>query len=463
MSIVKGCLFSAVITVGPFVTVMVMLVLVQLFLKVLDQPYYIRQLFLIITVYSFIFSQIFTSGFCMVITRFIADKVFENAYEDIVPSLYGILSIVLLLGSLLPIIFLWNAPLEMEIKIAAYVLFMQLMIMWLLQAYLSALQDYMSIVYSFLVGFVIVVASSYVLLANIYIHIIIGLLLIMNLGILFINAFLMLNIQKRFNTSSHRYFLFLMTFEKHYDLFFISFFYTAALFIHNFIIWSGPLGDYVAGVFVYAPLYDVPNFYAFLIIIPSIIYFVVFVEVSFYDRYKEYISKIVYKGNLNEINSTRQHMLEGLNSEMSNLIELNFVFCILFIIVGNFILPKLSLSMFSINIFNLLVLAAFNTSIIQVLMIIMLYFEERRSALILTATFFFTNVIFTYFTILMGESYYGFGFFMASFITLLLGLSQTRYYLGNLDYFIFNKQPLFQVKKKGLITTFVEKRYELLE
>jgi uncharacterized membrane protein len=252
-----------------------------------------------------------------------------------------------------------------------------------------------------------------------------------------------------------------MTFEKHYDLFFISLFYTAALFIHNFIIWSGPLGDYVAGVFVYAPLYDVPNFFAFLVIIPSIIYFVVFVEVNFYERYKEYISKIVYKGNLNEINSSRQHMLEGLNSEMSNLIELNFVICILFIIVGNLVLPKLSLSMFSINIFNLLVLAAFNTSIIQVLMIIMLYFEERKSALILTAIFLSTNIVFTYFTVLKGEAYYGFGFFIASFITLLFGLAQTKYYLRNLDYFIFNKQPLFLVKKKGLITTFVEKRYGL--
>jgi uncharacterized membrane protein len=100
ISIKKGFLFTAVIPVVPFMTAMVTLVLVQLFFKTSNQPYYLRQLFLIITVYSFIFSQIFTSGFCMVITRFIADRVYEKAYEDIVPSLYGILVIVLLSGSI---------------------------------------------------------------------------------------------------------------------------------------------------------------------------------------------------------------------------------------------------------------------------------------------------------------------------------------------------------------------------
>jgi uncharacterized membrane protein len=133
-------------------------------------------------------------------------------------------------------------------------------------------------------------------------------------------------------------------------------------------------------------------------------------------------------------------MLEGLKLEMSRLIDLQLVVSILFIIAGNIVLPRIGISLYSLRIFNLMVLSAFNTAIIQVIMIILLYFEDRRGAFLVTCMFFVTSGAFTYLTFHYGESYLGYGYFAASLLTLLIGLMRVNYYLGNLDYYMYNNQ-----------------------
>ncbi len=82
--------------------------------------------------------------------------------------------------------------------------------------------------------------------------------------------------------------------------------------VHNFLFWTSELGVRIGGTYIYAPTYDVPTFYAFLSIMPSMIMFMVSIETSFYDKYKKYYSLITGKGNFTDIENAKKDMTRTL-------------------------------------------------------------------------------------------------------------------------------------------------------
>lgn len=88
---VKAYSFSAIITIGPALIAMGTIFTLQWLLKIKANSLAIRQIVTSAIFYAFVFSQIITSGFTMVITRYIADQIYLREYEKIMPSLYGLL------------------------------------------------------------------------------------------------------------------------------------------------------------------------------------------------------------------------------------------------------------------------------------------------------------------------------------------------------------------------------------
>src|SRR5665647_23634 len=84
--------YSALVSLGPFILCTIVIVTIMVFLEYMDFSFKDRELFLASVVYAFVFSQIIASGFKMMITRFIADMLYNEKFEFIIPSLYGALS-----------------------------------------------------------------------------------------------------------------------------------------------------------------------------------------------------------------------------------------------------------------------------------------------------------------------------------------------------------------------------------
>ena len=84
------------------------------------------------------------------------------------------------------------------------------------------------------------------------------------------------------------------------------------LFAHLVIIWSGPIGVQVKGLFYGAPYYDVPALIAFLTILVTTVNFVVSVEVNFYPRYRDYYSLFNDGGVVGDIVVAEEEMLLSL-------------------------------------------------------------------------------------------------------------------------------------------------------
>lgn len=456
---IRALVYTSVVTVGPQLLCITMVTALEIIVSMLNIAYTEKEIFLASTLYAFVFSQILTSGFSMLVTRYISDKLYSKEYNKILPSLYGIIAICLILGSITGIIFFAGKTIRFSIKLSTYVLFMELIIMWLETVYLSALKDYLKIVESYLLGMITASTSVVILLYFKRFSSSEALLLSLDIGIFFIITFLVGNIQSFFRTSDKKYFEFIKYIDKYSSLFFISFFYTLGMYVHNFIYWGSPLGRIVANTYIFAPAYDVPTFYAMLTILPASIMFVISVETAFYDRYKDYYSQITMGGNLKDIIQAKKSMLTILWQEIFHLMEVQLFFTIFFVILGYCFLPYIGMTQASIDIFVILTFAAYCTVSMLIILLIELYFENRKEALIIAAAFLFTNILFTLISLILGENYYGLGFLAAALISLAVGLIDLKKFLDDIDYITFCSQPIIYKEKKGLFTYLVNKIY----
>lgn len=456
---IRAYLFSGLVSAGPLLLCTTMITILQFILTKTKIAFDQRELFLAATVYAFIFSQIITSGFSMIITRFVSDKIYTNDSEDIPASLYGVISVCLIIGGIIGGVFYYKSNLQISFKLSAYILYMELIIMWLQSVYLSALKDYIRISKSFLYGTVTSIVCAYVLLKiNIFIPSI-SMLIAMDFGIFTIILSLMVYIESFFKEKSKKYFLFLEYLGKYPSLFCINFFYALSLYIHNFIFWKSNLAININNTYVFCPLYDVAIFYAFFTTIPSMILFVVSMETSFYEKYKDYYRQITEGGSLNEISNSKNEMIRVLWNEIVHLMQIQLFFSIVFLIIGIKFLPMLGIIEISINIFSIMVLGAYSNIILLITMLIQLYFEDRKGALIISSVFLMTNAIASYISLKLGEDFYGFGFFVAATFTLILSLIRLSRFLKDINYNTFCTQPIFYKEHKNIFSRLVNHLY----
>ncbi len=448
--------YSALVSLGPFILCTIVIVAIMQFLGYMDISFKDRELFIASVVYAFIFSQIIVSGFKMIITRFIADMLYSEKFEYIMPSLYGVLCTVIPISGITGILFFWNSPLQFEIKLVSYLLFMELVMVFIMMEYLSTLKDYMKIVKSFLWGIGTILVLSFVFLKFTNLQAVFGLLLAMDIGFFIIIVSLMVYLKNFFGKSVNKYFEFIRHFDKYPSLFFVAFFYTMGLYIHNFLFWTGELGVMIGGTYLYAPTYDVPTFYAFLSIMPSMIIFVVSIETSFYDKYKGYYTLITGKGNLTDIENAKKDMTRTLWSEIRNIMEVQLFFSLVFIAAGYYLLPGIGLSQLSVDIFNLLTLGAYFNIIMLIIILLLLYFEDRKGALFVAGTFFVSSTVFTYLSMNYSENVYGLGFFLAALVGVVLAIIELFVYLKNINYHTFCGQPIIYKEKKGPLGKLVD-------
>ncbi|GAA0181256.1 exopolysaccharide Pel transporter PelG [Clostridium sediminicola] len=440
----RGYLYSFIVTLGPFLICTLMITSMQLIMEYKKVSYLNYQLFLASVIYSFIFSQIATSGFSMVITRYVSDKLYNKEFDKILPSFYGVISLSLVFASIPAIIFFIMSPLSISLKFITYTLYMQLTIMWMQAVYLTALKDYIKIVKGFLYGLILAVISALVLVNFIKLGTVISYLTAINIGVFIIISTLMGYIKSFFrqtHTSASiakaNYFEFLSYFNKYKILFFINLFYTVSLYVHNFLFWLSPIGHTVADTYIYAPIYDVPTFYAFFTAMPAMVIFIVSIETSFYEKYRDYYSNITEGGNLTEIENSQKDMLYILWHEIKNMMNLQFLISFILIFIGLLLLPKVGLTKDSLNIFIILSLGAYANIFTLIFMLIMLYFEDKIGTLIVSSCFLISNILFTSLTIHLGENYYGLGFFFATVLSLSISIIILNNFLKDIDYRTF--------------------------
>lgn len=454
----RAYLYSTFVTIGPIMISVLVITLLQLLLKYIGVGKYEREILQATITYSFIFSVILSSGYCMMLSRYLSDRLYTENNEDIVPALYGSMASILIISGIIGFVFYYRSPLDITYKFFSYILFVGLVVQTLLSIYISMVKNFKRVAYSFLYSTLTAAIIGYILINYTGMDKILSILIAFDICIIMVITLLVFEIQQYFKEKSTLYFNFIKYFSEYYLIFLTNIFYTTGLYIHNFVFWGfSSVNHIVADTYVYAPFYDIPAFYAFLSIMPTMVIFVVKVETAFYEKYRSYFYLINNGACYQDIELAKKDMEKILYRELIYIMQIQLFFSIGFIILGIQILPLVGFTTSMIDTFNILVLGYYCAIIMFVIMTILLYYDNKKDAFYITLFFMATSYFFTWATISLGEIHYGLGFFVAALLSLIFAIIQLRRYVKDIEYHVFCIQVSWKDKKGGLLEGLIDR------
>ena len=274
-----------------------------------------QDLLVCMVTYTLLASLTLTSFFSMPVTRFLADMLFAEREDEILPSFWGSNAIMLVAGTVLYGVFLLFSGATLLQGLLCLWLFNIMIVNWNGMSYLTAIKDYRGILCSFAAAIGVACLCALAALA-LGLPPVEGLLASIALGYGVMLAWDVVLLYRYFPQNDRSPWLFLRWLDQFMPLALTGLFTNLGLFAHLVIIWAGPIGVWVKGLFYGAPYHDVPALLAFLTILVTTVNFVVSVEVNFYPRYRDYYSLFNDGGVVGDIVVAEEEMLSTLNSEL---------------------------------------------------------------------------------------------------------------------------------------------------
>lgn len=446
--------FSALVAAGPWISAVVVVnLLVWAAEHLLISPAG-RTLFMSTIVYAFVFSQLLTAPWQFIVTRYIADKLFERDYDYLQASFHGISTVATILAVVIAVAFFFRSPLPLHYKYLAGSLFLLLTHLWLVMAYLSAAKDYYAIARAFVYG-----GGLSLLLVILLVNYPVGflefseasnLLLAYLIGIVVTYLILLHTFYATFPYGNNRSYDFVRYLGKVPELFWVGLLYTLGIWIDTILVWHSDWGSIICGTFRFSLHYDHAKFLAYLTIIPASVLFLVYVETQFYDKFKVYFQALREKKTLVEITEYKYDLARLLYRHIVYLFERQAIISLTIIVLADQIFMVLGFSPALKDMFRVTTLAALCNAMLLVVMLVLLYFEARRDALLSAATFFLVNLAATWVLLPYGPTYFGVSLFLAALCAFLVALRLLIAHLGDLTYRTFARQPFFIVADKSL-------------
>ena len=445
--------YAGVICTGPMLLGIVLLVGIAFICDHTGATRHNRELLNCMITYTLLASLTVTSFFSMVVTRYIADMLYEERHEAVLSSFWGSTAILLVVGGIMYGIFLLFSGINLIDQFLCLEFFGELIVTWNAMSYLTAIKDYKGILISFitavavslLVGFLLIlIGIPHVEALMIAVTIGYGIMLLWDVTLLY----------RYFPQSEISAFFFLRWVDQFLPLAFTGLFTNIGLFAHLVIMWCGPIRVHVQGLFYGAPYHDVPAMIAYLTILITTVNFVVSVEVNFYPKYRNYYSLFNDKGAIGDIKQAGKEMRKILNMELKYTALKQLLTTALVISVGGILLEYLPLG------FNDLMEGYFRTlcvgygiyAVANTMLLLLLYFTDYRGALAASVIFAVGTSVFTVISLFCPQVYYGFGFLAGCVLFYFIVMIRLERYTRRLPYYILSIQPVVAEDKSGIFT-----------
>lgn len=450
--------YAGIITTGPMILGICLLLGLMFLADASGLGKHDQDLLVCMVTYVLLASLTCTSFISMVTTRYIADMLYEEKKEAVLPSFFGSCTLLLVFGGLLYGIFLCFAGIPVIYRILSFLLFCELIVVWMAMNYLTAIKDYRGIMLSFAAAVLTSFLTGALLtwfmgpsVSALLIGICVGYGVMMTADV-----FLLLRYFPQGEGTGS--FSFLRWFDEYRLLAFTGLFTNLGLFAHLVIIWAGPIGEQVQGLFYGAPMHDVPALTAFLSILITTINFVVSVEVNFYPKYRTYYGLFNEKGSIRDIMEAEDEMLTVLDNELLYTARKQLYMTALMLSVGLLILEKLPLGFNDLmgGYFRILCIGYGIYAIGNTVMLILLYFTDYKGAFWATACFAAVASGGTALSLLFDRVYYGLGFTLGSIAFFLVAWMRLRSFTEKLPYHILSTQPIVASVRRGAFTKAAE-------
>jgi uncharacterized membrane protein len=453
VNILHGIGYSTMVTVGPtIITILVIMAMYRL-LRLSHVSYADRELLSSTALYAFIFPLIISTPFNSVLSRYIADKIFEQKLDDILPSYYVGIVLTVSIQAMLAIPFYLHLYIVSDcgavFVFVSYCLSMVVLIIFFSMIYLTATKNYKIITFNFLFGMLLALFLGLVFVNVLQYNTINGVIYALTIGFFFIAAGEFSYIRRCFNVNSRCYRESLSYLFQMKRLFFSGLFYALGLYVHNFVFWTTDLSVVVKDSYISAPTYDVATYLAMLTNISLMVIFIVKVETSFHNRYKIF-SEAVIGATLRDIEKAKNDMFRLLVQQISYVAQVQAIItCAIFLIVIIFF-EGFGFSGITMALYPTLALGYFVIYIMYCNIIFLYYFADMNGA-------FFTSLLF-FLGVLAGSivashlsiRWYGLGTLIGAWIGWTFSFFRIRYIERNMVKFIFLNGTIIKLSRRNI-------------
>lgn len=434
LGIVRGYGHSALTATGPWLLTIVMLAGIVF----LGGPYVdltVLAEFRLIVIYNFAFSLVIAGPVVMVATRHLADAIFVKQVEDAPSMLLGYLTLLLAASAPLVVTFYFFAvDLDDTLAITAIINFFTITAIWMASTFLTALKDYAAVTRAYSLGTVVALGSVAVLArAGSPAAMMFGFTAGLGLTLFLIIA----RIYAEYPYAAVAPFRFGGQFRRYWELALSGFVYNAAIWVDKWLMWFAPEAEAQRSGLISYPDYDSAMFLAYLSIVPSIAAFVLSVETDFYESYVRFYKRIQQHASFKEIQQAHHDIVASILRGARMFVVLQGSICVVAILLAPRLFTLLGINFAQIGMFRIGVLAAFFHVLVLALSITLSYFDLRRTTLRLQLLFLVSNAVFTWATLKMGFSYYGYGYFFSAVTTFIATFLAVAHHLNRLPYQTF--------------------------
>lgn len=442
--LIRAYLYSSVISAGPMIIVIATLALVKLAFQsrlTIEECH----VFLTVTVYVYAFSMVFAGPFLYVVTRYIADKYYLKQIETFTPIYLSNLEFTFAFQAPIAIFFLYPLPFPFGVKLTIFFLYLFVSAIWVAMYFLSAARNYLWIVGAFVLGGLVGFLSAFYLGRTFGFS---GYLKGFTLGQGITFTILTLRVFAEFGYKFTHDYGFVIYFKKHPYLSLVGFCYYLGIWIDKFIFWFtqgerssiAHLKDY--------PNYDIPMFLAFMTVVPSMAFFLIQMETTFFRHYQAYYQSIQNRENLDAIRARQKNIASNLTRHFQKFAVFQGLVSGLIIVFIYPIADAFYLNTYQLGVFRIAILGSFLFMGYVMVLNIFFYFEFQKEGFIVSLIFLTLNGGLTTVTLYFGLPAYGFGYSAASFLTVVIGFFLLDNRLHHLNYWTFMKQPIILPKFK---------------
>jgi polysaccharide biosynthesis protein PelG len=440
---VKGSMFSVMISCGPWLMTIITIAAISAFAQSRITEHDLL-VFRSIVSYTFGASLIFFGAIEMPLTRYLADKLFIDDRTSMKPLFDLVLMGTFLLGGLLGLGFYSFFNFDPWLTLGCIYLFSVIVCIWLAMVFLSAAKNFRLISLGFLLGNLLSFLLSWFWGEHEGLW---GYVMGYVVGQSIVAVFLYASIQIEYSGKSLYSLEFLDYFRNHRRLVFIGTLYYSGIWIDKIVFWLTPSGRHVEGLFYTNPYYDTAMFLAYVTIIPAISIFFVNVETNFYIQYSYFFRSIDSKVNLPLLHRNRDGIYQSLKKSLANLLKFQTFITIIIWYFAEEIFQSLNLPGLMIPIFRYGVIGAYLQALFIFCNIILLYFLAEKEVLKNYGIFYFSNFLFSLVLAYGDFRYYGLGFCLSTFVTLVASFIALNKRLRMLEVHTFMEQPMLQ--KRG--------------
>lgn len=437
----QGYLHAAVVSTGPWLMTVMALGIVFFFtsnVSYIDDVAEFRN----IIMYNFCFSAVFCAPVLVVSTRYLADCIYTGDLREAPGMLVGSLTILFIFMGPIAIAFYFGyTGLKWYESALAVIQFLLLGATSMVAVFLSALKNYKGITLSFVVGLALSIVGT-LLLADPY-HIA-GMLIGFSSGFVFIIASIMAQVFGEYPREFRDVFRVLHYFPKYWDVALSALLYSMGTWVDKWVMWASPNHVISPDGFIMYPHYDSAMFLAYLTIVPSMAVFVLNQETLFFEVYLKFYRGVLGHRSFKTIQKNHRELMDALMDIGRSVLLLQAFVCLAVLVVAPKIFEMLGLSLAGLGMFRYGVLGVTFHVFHLFISVFLSYFDNRKGALTVAATFLVTNGLFTAISLKLGYPFYGYGYFLASLTTFLVSAVILESFVRKLPYntFIANNTAL---------------------